>query len=304
VNGSRPFPGAEGRLSVSVLGAGLIGVDLMTKIMRSDYLDLRLVAGRDQAAAGLRQAARLGVPAAAGGIESLIGAGHRFDVVFDATSASCHAEHAEKLSPLGAMLIDLTPSRAGQMIIPTVNRADIPAHRDLSMVSCGGQASVPILHAIARARPIDYIEVVTTAATLSVGHGTRLNLDEYVETTEEAVRCFTGVQHVKAILNISPARPPATFRVAMSLLGQDLTPGPVRSLVTAAAGQVRSFAPGFHVKACTAADGKAFIAVEVTASGDRIPRYAGNLDIINSAAIHVAECYAAVRLSTTATETS
>jgi acetaldehyde dehydrogenase len=293
-----------GQLSVSLLGAGLIGIDLMTKIMRSDYLDLRLVAGRDKATSGLRQAAQLGLPVAAGGIQSLIEAGHPFDVVFDATNASFHAEHAERLSPLGTMLIDLTPSRVGQMIIPAVNRADISSYRDISMVTCGGQASVPILHAITQVHKIDYIEVVTTAATLSVGHGTRLNLDEYVETTQEAVRCFTGVRDVKAILNISPARPPATFRVAMSLLGRDLTSDSVRSLVTQAASEVRSFARGFDVKACTVNDGKAFVAVEVTSSGDRIPRYAGNLDIINSAAIHVAESYAADRLSMAGTEIS
>jgi len=288
---------AAGQLSVAVLGAGLIGIDLMTKIMRSDYLDLRLVAGRDRATSGLRQAARLGLPVAAGGIQSLIEAEHPFDVVFDATSASYHAEHAEKLSPFGTMLIDLTPSRVGQMIIPTVNRADISWHRDLSMVSCGGQTSVPILHAIAKAHKIDYIEVVTTAATLSIGHGTRVNLDEYVETTAEAVRCFTGVRDVKAIVNISPARPPATFRVAMSLLGRELTTDSMHSLVTEAADEVRSFASGFDVKACSVNDGKAFVAVEVTSSGDQIPRFAGNLDIINSAAIHVAESYAADRLS-------
>lgn len=295
---------AAGRLSASVLGAGLIGIDLTTKIMRSDYLDLRLVAGRDAAASGLWQAARLGLPVAAGGIQSLIEADDPFDVVFDATNASVHAEHAEKLSVLGTMLIDLTPSRVGHMVIPTVNRADICSHRDISMVSCGGQASVPILHAITRAHEIDYIEVVTTAATLSVGRGTRLNLDEYVETTREAIRYFTGVKDVKAILNISPARPPATFRVAMSLLGRDLTTDSVQSLVTGAASELRSFARGFDVKACTVHDGKAFVAVEVTSSGDRIPQYAGNLDIINSAAIHVAECYAADRLSMAGMEMS
>jgi acetaldehyde dehydrogenase len=295
---------AAGRLSVSVLGAGLIGIDLTTKIMRSDYLDLRLVAGRDAATSGLRQAARLGLPVAAGGIGSLIEAEDPFDVVFDATNASFHAEHAEKLSVLGTMLIDLTPSRVGQMIIPTVNREDICSHRDISMVSCGGQASVPILHAITRAHEIDYIEVVTTAATLSVGRGTRLNLDEYVETTQEAIRCFTGVKDAKAILNISPARPPATFRVAMSLLGKDLTADSVHSLVTGAADELRSFVRGFDLKACTVNDAKAFIAVEVTSSGDRIPKYAGNLDIINSAAIHVAECYAADRLAMADTEMS
>jgi acetaldehyde dehydrogenase len=288
---------APGRLSVAVLGAGLIGIDLMTKIIRSDHLDLGLVVGRDQATSGLRQAARLGVPVAAGGIQSLVDAERPFDVVFDATSASSHAEHVDKLSPLGTMLIDLTPSRSGQMIFPTVNRADISAHRDLSMVSCGGQAAVPILHAITQAHEIDYIEVVTTAATLSIGHGTRMNLDEYVETTQVAVRCFTGVADVKAILNISPARPPATFRVAMSLLGKDLTTDSLHSLVMGAAAEVRSFARGFDVKACSANGGKGFVAVEVTSSGDRIPRYAGNLDIINSAALLVVESYAADRLS-------
>ena len=295
---------ADGLLSVSVLGAGLIGIDLTTKIMRSDYLDLRLVAGRDPATSGLRQAARLGVPVATEGIQSLLEAEDPFDVVFDATNASFHAEHAEKLSPLGTMLIDLTPSKVGHMIIPTVNRADICSHRDISMVSCGGQASVPILHAITKAHEIDYIEVVTTAATLSVGRGTRLNLDEYVETTQEAIRYFTGVKDVKAILNISPARPPATFRVAMSLLGKDLTTDSVHSLVTGAVSELRSFVKGFDVKACTVNDDKAFISVEVTSSGDRIPKYAGNLDIINATAIHVAECYAADRLSMAGTERS
>lgn len=295
---------AARRLSVSVLGAGLIGIDLTTKIMRSDYLDLRLVVGRDVATSGLRQAARLGLPVAAGGIQSLIEARDRFDVVFDATNASFHAEHAEKLSVLGAMLIDLTPSRVGQMVIPTVNRAQICSHRDISMVSCGGQASVPILRAITKVHEIDYIEVVTTAATLSVGRGTRLNLDEYVETTQEAIRHFTGVRDVKAILNISPARPPATFRVAMSLLGRDLTTDSVHSLVVDAASELRSFVRGYDVRACTVNDASAFIAVEVTSSGDHIPRYAGNLDIINSAAIHVAECYGADRLRMAPTEIS
>lgn len=293
-NGSRA---AAGRLSVAVLGAGLIGIDLMTKIARSDHLDLGLVVGRDQATSGLRQAHRFGVPVATGGVQSLVDSEQPFDVVFDATSASSHAEHVEKLAPLGTMLIDLTPSRNGQMIFPTVNRADISAHRDLSMVSCGGQAAVPILHAISQAHEIDYIEVVTTAATLSIGRGTRMNLDEYVDTTQEAVRCFTGVTDVKAILNISPARPPATFRVAMSLLGKDLTTDSLRSVVLGAAAEVRSFARGFEVKACTANDGKGFVAVEVTSSGDRVPRYAGNLDIINSAALLAAESYAADRLS-------
>lgn len=279
----------ERRLSVGVLGAGLIGVDLAMKVQRSATLDLRLVAGRTADSSGLKQAARLGLPVASRGVRSLASLDEPLDVVFDATNAGSHAGHAEALAPLGTLLVDLTPSRIGRMVVPTVNGADVAAHRDLNMVSCGGQASVPIVRAVARAHRIDYVEVVATAATLSVGRGTRLNLDEYVETTQDALEEFTGVRDVKAILNISPARPPATFRVAMSLVGKGLTDESVRPLVAAAAAEVRSFATGYAVTTCVVNDSNAFIAVEVTSAGDQIPAYAGNLDIINSAAIRVAE---------------
>ncbi|MFF8618454.1 acetaldehyde dehydrogenase (acetylating) [Streptomyces sp. NPDC015350] len=287
----------NGRLSVAVLGAGLIGVDLVSKVMRSSPLDLQLVVGRDERTPGLRQASRLGLRTATDGIRSLTDIEEPFDVAFDATNAMSHAEHAELLAPLGTVLIDLTPSKVGQMVVPTVNGLEATAYRDVNMISCGGQASIPLLHAIARQHRIDYVEVVTTAASLSVGHSTRLNLDEYVETTQDAVRDFTGVKDVKAILNLSPARPPATFRVAMSLLGDNLTQESVGALVANAADGVRAFVGGYDVTACTVNDGRAFIAVEVTARGDLIPKYAGNIDIINSAALHVAEQYAVGRLS-------
>jgi acetaldehyde dehydrogenase len=202
------------------------------------------------------------------------------------------------------MLVDLTPSRVGRMVAPTVNGPEIFDHSDISMISCGGQASVPILHAVTRRHHIDYAEVVTTAASLSVGPSTRLNLDEYVGTTQEAARELTGVPDVKAILNVSPARPPATFRVAMSLVGSGLAAEPVRACVAAAAAEVRAFVRGFTVTACVVDDTSAFIAVEVTSSGDRIPAYAGNLDIINSAAVHVAEHYAAGRIPIATAEAS
>jgi acetaldehyde dehydrogenase len=294
----------SGRLSAAVLGAGLIGIDLAGRLMRSTTLDCRLVVARREDTPGLRQADGLGLPTATGGIRSLVEAPEPFDVVFDASNAVSHAEHAERLRPLGTMLVDLTPSKVGHMVVPTVNAVDALTHQDVNMVSCGGQASIPILHEIARHHRIDYIEVVTTAASLSVGRSTRLNLDEYIGTTQDAVRDFTGVQDVKAILNLSPARPPATFRVAMSMLGPDLSTESVRPAVAAVAEEVRRFVPGFDVTACVVADGKAFVAVEVTSCGDRIPRYAGNLDIINSAAVHVAERYAAGRLATAGAEAS
>jgi acetaldehyde dehydrogenase len=285
VNRSKP-------LRVAILGAGLIGIDLLTKVKCSAVLDCQLVVGRNPGAHGLRRAASLGYATAADGIRSLVAADQPFDVVFDASNANSHAERWERLEPSGTMLVDLTPSMVGHMVAPTVNGTDALSHRNISLVSCGGQAAIPILHALTRRIPAYYIEVVTTAASLSVGRATRLNLDEYIEATQGAVRAFTGVQDVKVMVNLSPARPPATFRVAMSLLAPGLDIEPVRAAVAAAAEDVRAFVPGFAVKACTVTDERAFVAIEVTAAGDRIPRYAGNLDIINSAAIFVAEQYA------------
>jgi acetaldehyde dehydrogenase len=286
----------SGRMPVAVLGAGLIGVDLAAKIVGSPPLECGLVAARDGGTPGLRQAAALGLPTATGGVQSVLDASEPFGIVFDATNAVSHAEHAERLLPLGVLLVDLTPSKHGRMVVPSVNGADVPDSGDVSMVSCGGQASIPILHAIARGHRIDYIEVVTTAASAGVGRSTRLNLDEYVQTTQDAVRTFTGVQGTKAILNISPARPPATFRVAMTLLGDGLATDSVQAAASAAAERVQAYVAGYRMTVCVVTEDRAFIAVEVTPSGDRIPQYAGNLDIINSAAVHVAERYAAVGL--------
>lgn len=280
-------------LTVAVLGAGLIGIDLAAKIRRSPALDCRLVVGRDDQARGLRSAAEMGYRTAANGIESVVAASRPFDIVFDATNAMSHAEHWARLEPLGTTLIDLTPSMVGHMVVPTVNAADAPAYPNVNLISCGGQTAIPILHRLAQSYPVSYIELVTTAASRSVGRATRLNLDEYIQTTQDAVRAFTGVDRVKTIVNLSPARPPTMFRVAMSIVAPGLELEPVRALADAAAEEVRVFVPGYRVASCTVTEERAFVAVEVAASGDRIPRYAGNLDIINSAAVLIAEQHAA-----------
>ena len=282
----------SGPLRVAILGAGLIGIDLLAKIQRSSVLDCELVVGRNDSAYGLRRAAALGCATAADGIRSLVAADPPFDVVFDASNALSHVEHWKALEPLGTRIVDLTPSMVGHMIAPTVNSTDAESRRNVNLISCTGQAAVPILHALTRQYPAHYIEVVTTAASASVGRATRLNLDEYIETTQDAVRAFTGVPEIKVMVNLSPASPPAMFRVAMSLLGAEFDAGSVRAVVTKAAAEVRTFAPGLTVKACTVTEGRAFVAVEVAAAGDRIPQHMGNLDIINSAAVLVAERWA------------
>jgi acetaldehyde dehydrogenase len=276
-------------LKTAVLGAGLIGVDLVTKIRRSPLLECDLVVARDDQARGLRLASALGCDTSAKGIDALLSRPEPFAVVFDATNAMSHPEHWSLLEPLGTKLIDLTPSMIGSMVAPTVNGAEGVLRQNVNLISCGGQAAIPVLHRLAQQITADYVEIVTTAASASIGRATRLNLDEYVGTTQKAVRVFTGVQNVKVMVNISPAQPPATFRVAMSVLAADANPVQVRQLVAAAAADMRAFVPGYQVKVCAVTDGMIFVAVEVTASGDHIPRYAGNLDIINSAAVYVAE---------------
>lgn len=286
----RPEP-----LSVAVLGTGIVGMDLVAKIQRSRALRCGLVAGRNRRSRGLAHAAGLGCPTTAAGIDAVAAAAPAFAVVFDATNAHSHREHWQRLEPLGTLVIDLTPSRVGRMVVPTVNgtRAAVPC--DVSLISCGGQAAVPVLHALTRRYPARYIEVVTTAASDIIGRATRLNLDEFIDTTEHAVRAFTGVRDVKAIFNISPALPPATFRVAMSVTTPGADADTVRSLVETAAEDVRGYAPGYTVTACQVTDAQVFVSVEVTARSDLLPAYAGNLDIINAAAVLIAERHAAGR---------
>ncbi|HEY9327232.1 MAG TPA: acetaldehyde dehydrogenase (acetylating) [Streptomyces sp.] len=283
---------AEERRRVAVLGAGLIGVDLADKIIRSSKLELALMAGRDLDSLGLRRAAEMGLATTAGGIQAVVEAGP-FDVVFDATNADSHAEHWATLHPTGTTLIDLTPTGLGRVIVPGVNGHRAAAHRHLNLVSCGGQASIPLLHAIAQRSTPTYIEVVSTGASASAGRATRQNLDQYIATTSAAIRTFTGTRDVKVMVNLSPARPAPLFRVAMTVLADGIRPAPVRASIAAAAGTVRAYTPGFKVTSLAVVPGRISVVVEVAASGGRLPRHAGSVDIINAAAVLLAEQSAA-----------
>ena len=280
-------------ITVAVIGTGAIGQDLVSKVHRSPVLECGLVAGRNPESAGLRHAAQLGYPTSAGGIDAILAAPRPFDVVFDATNAMSHAEHWRLLRPLGTLLVDLTPSKIGQMVVPTVTGTHAPTGRNVNLISCGGQASIPVASALAGRFQAEYIEVVSTVASTVAGRATRLNLDEYVSTTRQAITEFSGVRDTKAVLNISPAVPPATFRTAIRAIIPGVSADAVRTVVADAAERVRAFAPGYEVIACTVAGDRVVVSVEVTADSDVLPRHAGNLDIINSAAILVAEQHAA-----------
>ncbi|MER7916945.1 MULTISPECIES: acetaldehyde dehydrogenase (acetylating) [unclassified Streptomyces] len=279
-------------ISVAVIGTGSIGQDLVSKIRRSAVLDCALVAGRDPESAGLRRAAGLGCPTSADGIGAILAAPRPFDVVFDATSARAHAEHRRLLRSFDTLLIDLTPSKIGQMVVPTVTGVHAPPEGDVSLISCGGQASVPVAHALAGRFDVRYLEVVSTVASSVAGRATRLNLDEYVATTQQALTAFTGVGDTKAILNISPAVPPATFRTTVHALAPGAEIGAVRTVVDEAADRVREFAPGYRVRACEVRGELIVVTLEVTADSEVLPAYAGNLDLIDAAAVLVAEQHA------------
>ncbi|MEV6532768.1 acetaldehyde dehydrogenase (acetylating) [Streptomyces sp. NPDC051639] len=276
-------------LKAAVLGAGIIGLDLVEKIQASPHLDCRLVAGRDPRTLGLRRAADLGCATSAGGVTALVGAGP-FDVVFDASSAAAHTAHWAALSNAAPLLIDLTPSSVGIPVVPAVNGAEAVGHGHLNLISCGGQASIPLLHAITRGVTATYIEVVTTVASPTVGRSTRLNLDEYIATTQNAIRTFTGAEHAKVLVNISPAIPRPPFRVAMTVQAPGLEPARVHAALRDAEQQAQAWCtPGYKITSCHVDGEQATVAAEVTATGGRLPGHAGNLHIINAAAILLAE---------------
>ncbi|CAI0924086.1 Acetaldehyde dehydrogenase 4 [Serratia liquefaciens] len=285
-------------LSVAVIGTGAIGMDLVNKIQRSPLLHCGLLAGRNKDSAGFELAAQLGCPTSAGGIDAVLASPTPFDVVFDATNAMSHAKHWELLRPLGSLLIDLTPSHLGKMIVPTVTGTEALTERNVSLISCGGQASIPILHALSRHFRINDIEVVATVASNILGRATRINIDEYVDTTQRALSAFTGVANTKAILNISPAAPPAMFRVTIFAGIPGVTKEQITPVLAEAVEAVRGFSAGYSLTALNVSEGRVSISLEVVASSKVMPEYAGNLDLINSAAILVAEQYASYRNKT------
>lgn len=278
---------------VAVIGAGLLGIDLAERLSRSPTLSCALVTGTSSSTAGLRLAARMGCATSTEGIDAV--ANSNIDVVFDASNAAAHPAHWADLSSVGVLLVNLTPGGGGTMVAPTINGHRAASSRHLSLVSCGGQAVLPVLDVVARHCTPSYIEVVTTVAAASVGRATRLNLDEYIATTEYAIRRLTHAPDAKVLTNISPALPAPVFRAQTSVVADDIRPQSLRADVETAATAVRAFAPGYQVVSCSVADGLITVCVNVTARGGRLPAYAGNVEIINAAAVLLAERHATAR---------
>jgi acetaldehyde dehydrogenase (acetylating) len=282
------------KLHVAILGSGKIGTDLLVKIRRSPWLECRLFVGRNPDSTGLGFARALGIPVSADGIEAIEAAPGSSDLVFDCTSAGDHLRHWPRLQAMGKRVIDMTPSRIGQMTVPAIHSPGIHKAMNLNMVSCGGQASTPLAYAISLIHPeVEYYEVVSSIASLSAGPATRANIDEYVDTTETALRQFTGCGAAKAILILNPAQPPIHMQTTVSAKVAAADLDRLRPAVARMVATIQGYVPGYQLIVPPVFEqNRIVVMVRVSGLGDSLPTYAGNLDIINCAAVATAEHFA------------
>lgn len=282
------------KLKISILGSGNIGTDLLMKCKRSDFLECSLLIGRSMASKGLRKAESIGVKVSDRSIEVLLENPGCCELVFDATSALDHKRHWEILKKIDKKVIDLTPSQIGKMIVPAINLDECVINDNVNMISCGGQASIPIAYAIASIiRNVEYIEVVSSIASPSAGPATRLNIDEYVENTEEGIRHFTKCTNVKAILILNPANPCIDMQTTISVKTNNPKLDIISRNVFSMVNKIKKYVPGYNmVVQPVYENGRIVVMVRIKGCGDFLPSYAGNLDIINCSAIATAERYA------------
>jgi len=286
------------KIKAAILGSGNIGTDLFYKARRSAWIDPAWVVGVDPASEGLARARSLGASTTAGGVDALLPHVERDGIrlAFDATSAHAHRDNDARLAPLGVAMIDLTPAAIGPPCIPPVNLADLEGSRarNVNMVSCGGQATVPMVAAVSRVQPVAYAEIVATVASRSVGPGTRQNIDEFTRTTAAAVERIGGARRGKAIIVINPAEPPLVMRDTIHCLTED---APDEAAITASihamVKEVERYVPGYRLKNGPVFDGRRVsVFMEVEGLGDYLPKYAGNLDIMTAAALRTGEVLA------------
>lgn len=286
------------KIRAAILGSGNIGTDLLYKARRSEWIEPAWVVGVDPASDGLRRAAALGLSTTSEGVDGLVPhvARDGIRIAFDATSARAHAENARKLEGLGVVMIDLTPAAIGPYCVPPVNLGDHlgAGLTNVNMVSCGGQATVPIVAAVSRVQPVEYAEIVATVASRSVGPGTRQNIDEFTRTTASAVERLGGAKRGKAIIVINPAEPPIVMRDTIHCLTEG-TPDEeaITASVLAMVKEVARYVPGYRLKNGPVFEGRRVsVFMEVEGLGDYLPKYAGNLDIMTAAALRTGELFA------------
>ncbi|MEH7502015.1 acetaldehyde dehydrogenase (acetylating) [Neobacillus drentensis] len=284
------------KVKVAILGSGNIGTDLMIKLGRSEFLELTAVIGIDPQSDGLRRARELGYAGVDTGIDGFLADPTlEADIVFDATSAKAHLYNAKVLKEAGIKVIDMTPAAVGPYVCAAVNIDEYLDKDNINLITCGGQATIPMVHAVNRVAPVEYAEIVATIASLSAGPGTRANIDEFTETTSRAIEEVGGAKRGKAIIILNPAEPPIIMRDTVYTLVEEGTMDEeaIRKSIEEMVKVVQSYVPGYRVRTEPIFDGnKVTIFLEVEGAGDYLPKYAGNLDIMTSAGVKIAEAFA------------
>ena len=286
------------KIKCALIGPGNIGTDLLYKLKRSPYLEPAWMVGIDPESEGLKRAAELGLKVTAEGVDGLLPhvlADH-IQIAFDATSAYVHAENTRKLNALGVLMIDLTPAAIGPYCVPPVNLKEHVGKREMNvnMVTCGGQATIPMVAAVSRVQPVAYGEIVATVSSKSAGPGTRKNIDEFTRTTAGAVEKVGGAKKGKAIIIINPAEPPLIMRDTVHCL-TETAPDQARitDSIHSMIAEVQKYVPGYRLVNGPVFDGnRVSVYLEVQGLGDFLPTYAGNLDIMTAAGARTAEMFA------------
>lgn len=288
------------KVKVAILGSGNIGTDLMIKLGRSEILELTAVVGIDPESDGLKKAREAGYIAIDTGIDGLLERPELPDIVFDATSAKAHIRHAKLLKDAGIKAIDMTPAARGVLVVPPVNIESNLEAENINLITCGGQATIPMVHAVNRVSPVEYAEIVATISSKSAGPGTRANIDEFTETTSRAIQEVGGAKKGKAIIILNPAEPPIMMRDTIHVLVEEGTMKEEKIIQSLKDMEkdVQSYVPGYRLRTEAQFDGnKVTIFIEVEGAGDYLPKYSGNLDIMTAAGVKVAEEFAKNKLA-------
>jgi len=283
------------KIKVAIIGTGNIGTDILMKLQKSNVLECGMFAGRNPDSEGIRIADTLGIKTSFDSIHAIESDPECCEIVFDATSAGVHKYNAKILDKLGKFAIDLTPAHVGKFCIPVLNMKEcIDGERNVNLITCGGQATIPIAYAISKVHAeIKYIEIVATISSKSAGIGTRNNIDEFTQTTRDAICDFTGVQNAKAIIILNPAEPPITMRNTIYALIDNPNMKKICDEVFEMEKRIQKYVPGYKIIIGPIFEsGRVTTTIEVIGRGDFLPAYSGNLDIITCAAIEIAETYA------------
>lgn len=286
------------KLKVGIIGTGNIGSDLLVKVLRSKFLECGIFTGKNPLSENIKRAKALGVRTSFESIGAILNEKECCEIVFDATSAEVHRKDAPILKKLGKFTIDMTPSRIGKMCVPIMNLDKCLNEINVNMITCGGQATIPIIKSIMAIHPeTQYVEVIASIASKSAGIGTRDNIDEYTQATSDGIKFFTGVPRAKAIIILNPADPPIIMHNTIYAQIEKPKLDQLKEEINKQAKKIKRYVPGYAITLGPVYEnGRVTIMNEVIGRGDYLPIFAGNLDIINSAAIEVAEAYAKRKL--------